>query len=169
MQPDQESGASTGHQSGTARWATGLVELVGGIAIFALMLLTVSDALLRSFANRPILGGNDLVQVILVLVVACAVPLCIVGGRAIAIEFLVVRLPVRLERMIGRAMSVIASVSLGYLAWRCWVNAGEAARFGETTMLLQVPFGPFYLALAISFAVSAALFAYFAFRGKPAS
>lgn len=167
--PDLESGASTGHQSGAARWATGLVELVGGVAVFALMLLTVSDALLRSFANRPILGANDLVQVILVVVVACAVPLCIAGGRAIAIEFLVARLPIRAGTMIGRAMSVIAAVALGYLAWRCWVNSGEAARFGETTMLLQIPFGPFYLALAISFAVSAALFVYFALRGNPVS
>jgi TRAP-type C4-dicarboxylate transport system permease small subunit len=167
--PDHESGTDTGHQSGAARWATGLVELVGGIAIFLLMLMTVSDALLRSFANRPILGGNDLVQVMLVVVVACAVPLCIAGGRAIAIEFLVARLPSRIGGMIGRAMSTIAAVALGYLAWRCWVNAGEAARFGETTMLLQIPFGPFYLALAISFAVSAGLFAFFALSGKSAS
>lgn len=166
---DQESDPSTGHQSGTTRWATGLVELVGGFAVFTLMLLTVSDALLRSFANRPILGANDLVQVILVVVVACAVPLCIAGGRAIAIEFLVARLPIRIGKPVGQAMSVIAAVALGYLAWRCWVNAGEAARFGETTMLLQIPFGPFYLALAISFAVSAALFVYFALRGTPLS
>jgi hypothetical protein len=33
------------------------------LALIALMGLTVSDALLRSFANRPILGAGDLVQV----------------------------------------------------------------------------------------------------------
>lgn len=36
------------------RWAAQLLELLGGAALVALAVLTVSDALLRSFANRPI-------------------------------------------------------------------------------------------------------------------
>ena len=58
-----------------------------------------------------------------------------------------------------RASAAICAVASGYLAWRCYVNAGEAALFGETTMLLQIPYGPFYGALALSFALSALLFA----------
>ncbi len=135
------------------------LEVVGGLALAALLAITVADALLRSLLNRPILGGGDLVQVALVLVVASAVPLSIAAGRAIAIEMLVERLPAVLARPVRRASAAICAVASGYLAWRCYVNAGEAALFGETTMLLQIPYGPFYGALALSFALSALLFA----------
>lgn len=148
------------------RWAAGGVETLGGLALFALMTLTVSDALLRSLGNRPILGAGDLVQVLLALVVAAALPLCILAGRAIAIESLVQRLPETLSQAVRRLAHAIAAVALAVLAWRCWINAGEAAMFGETTMLLQIPYGPFYATLAVSSALSAAAFGAFALTRK---
>jgi TRAP-type C4-dicarboxylate transport system permease small subunit len=48
------------------------------------------------------------------------------------------------------------------------VNAGEAALFGETTMLLQIPYGLFYGALALSFALCALLFASDVLRARSA-
>jgi TRAP-type C4-dicarboxylate transport system permease small subunit len=144
------------------------LEVLGGLALAALLAITVADALMRSGLNRPILGGGDLVQVALVLVVASAVPLSIAAGRAIAIEMLVERLPPALGGVVRRAAAALCAVASGYLAWRCYVNAGEAALFGETTMLLQIPYGPFYGALALSFALSALLFASEVLRPGPA-
>lgn len=141
------------------RWAARLLELLGGAALVALAVLTVSDALLRSFANRPIRGANDMIQVLLVLVVAAAIPLCIHAGRAIAIDIITRRLPQGARRIVARLVNLICALVLALLAWRCAVNAREAALFGETTMLLQIPFGPFYWCLTVSFAVSALLFA----------
>jgi len=150
------------------RWACYVAEIVGGVALLALMGLTVSDALLRTFANRPILGGGDLVQVFLLVVVACSIPLCVASGRAIAIEIVVRLLPSLLRRTVERITSVISASILIYLAWRCHVNAGDAARFGETTMLLRIPFGPFYTVLALAFLLSAILFLVEALRGRAA-
>ncbi len=150
------------------RWTSYLVEVIGGIALIALMVLTVTDALMRSLANRPILGGGDLIQVILVVVVACAVPLCVAAGRAIAIEFFVNLLPTVRRNLMQRFTALISAIVLLYLAWRCYINAGEAAMFGETTMLLRIPFGPFYAVLAVAFLLSAIFFLHRALRpGKP--
>ena len=146
------------------RWSAAMVEGLGGVALLLLLVLTVSDALLRSLANRPILGAGDLVQVLLALVVAASLPLCVLAGRAIAIDSLVTRLPGRWADAVTRLAHLIAAMALAVLAWRCWINAGEAALFGETTMLRQIPFGPFYTALAVSSALSALAFAGFALR-----
>jgi len=146
-------------RSAPLRWAEAGLDIVGGLALVVLLAITVSDALMRSLLNRPILGGGDLVQVALVMVVAAAVPLSIASGRAIAIEMLVDRLPPAAAVWLRRGSAAICAVASGYLAWRCYVNAGEAAMFGETTMLLRIPYGPFYGALAISFAISALVFA----------
>ena len=150
------------------RWACHFAEIVGGVALIALMGLTVSDALLRTFANRPILGSGDLVQVFLLVVVACSIPLCVAAGRAIAIEIVVNLLPGLLRRSVERMTSLLSATILLYLAWRCHVNAADAARFGETTMLLRIPFGPFYTVLAVAFLLSAVLFLLDALRGRTA-
>ncbi len=141
-----------------------LLELFGGGALLLLMGLTVSDALLRSLANRPILGGSDLIQVTLSVVVACALPLCVAAGRAIAIDMLVDRLPERARAIVARLVAVICSGVLLALSWRCAVNAGEAAMFGETTMLLRISYGPFYLALSVSTLLCALIFLFDALR-----
>lgn len=141
------------------KWLVSALQFLGGIALGALALLTVADALLRSFANRPILGGNDMVQVLLVLVVAASIPLCIHAGRAIAIEMILERLPAGPRVVITKMSDLLCATVLAVLSWRCAINASQAALFGETTMLLQIPFGPFYWCLAVSFALSALLFA----------
>jgi TRAP-type C4-dicarboxylate transport system permease small subunit len=135
-----------------------LIEFTGGLGILTLMLLTVSDALLRSFANRPLAGANDLTQVMLVVVVACALPLCVTSGRAITIDLFVNLMPKAVRSALHRLSALSGAAALGYLAWRCLLNAREAAFFGETTMLMQIPFGPFYLALAIGLALSSLQF-----------
>jgi TRAP-type C4-dicarboxylate transport system permease small subunit len=154
---------------GPVRWVVAALEILGGVGLFLLMMLTVSDALLRSFANRPILGAADTIQVLLVVVVACSIPLCIAGGRAIAIEFVVNLLAEGKRRMLLRLTSLMCAVVLAYLSWRCFVNAREAALFGETTMLLQIPFGPFYTVLSVAFGISSALFLLQAVRGRTLS
>lgn len=46
---------------------------------------------------------------------------------------------------------------LFYLAWRAFLNGQEAARFAETTLLLQLPLGPSYYAIAIGSGLAAVL------------
>ena len=144
------------------------LEVLGGLALAGLLAIIVSDALMRSLFNRPILGGGDLAQVALALVVAASVPLSIAAGRAIAIEIILDALPPAIGAALRRASAATCAIASGYLAWRCQVNAGEAALFGETTMLLQIPYGPFYGALALSFGLSTLLFAAEAVRPRSA-
>lgn len=164
--PGAADGAPGAPVPGFLRPFTLLAEIVGGVALILLMLVTVTDALMRSVLNRPVLGGSDLIQVMLVVVVACAIPICVAAGRAIAIEVLVRLLPDNAARSLHRVVAGAGAGALGYLALRCFVNGREAAMFGETTMLLQIPFGPFYLALALSFAVSAMLLVVEILRGE---
>ncbi|WP_106753462.1 TRAP transporter small permease [Pannonibacter carbonis] len=168
--PDAPSTPEPGHTASQTpaalAWPLLVLEVVGSLCLAALLTLTVSDALLRSLANRPVFGASDLIQVLLCLVVAASLPLCVAAGRAIAIDMLVERLPARLRKPLARLMAATSAGLLLLAAWRCFVNAGEAAQFGESTMLLRIGYGPFYLALAISFVFCALLFAAEALRRK---
>ncbi|WP_372424826.1 TRAP transporter small permease [Salinarimonas chemoclinalis] len=163
---DPVSDRPTGGGTRLERLAGAAIAVVGGVGVVALMLLTVADALLRSFANAPILGANDLTQVILAVVVAASVPLCVASDRAVAITALVDRMRPAAGGLVRRAAYAASASVLAYLAWRCFVNGGEAAMFGETTMLLRIPYGPFYYVLSAGFGVSAVLFAVGVLRGR---
>ncbi|WP_422037052.1 TRAP transporter small permease [Roseibium sp.] len=129
--------------------------VAGALLVFGLMGLSVADAFLRSVINSPIFGANDYAQIILSFVVAVSFPLCVLSGRLIAIDTLLRFFPARLQVFLDWASSLLGIAMLTYLAWRAFFNALEAASFGETTLLLQLPFAPSYYAVALGCGLSA--------------
>lgn len=136
------------HPAGWRKWIEVPLVFAGGILIFTLMGLSVMDALLRSFLNQPIFGANDYAQILLSFAVAISFPLCVLAGRLIAIDTIVLMFPVALQAILDWLVTVLGTSILAYLAWRAFLNARDAALFDESTMLLQLPFGPSYYAVA---------------------
>lgn len=156
--PDAHDGADSqpGHP-GWLRFVEAPLIACGALAIFAMMFLSVTDAVLRSFFDRPIFGANDYTQIILSIAVSISMPLCVLSGRVIAIDTLITRLPDSLYRIVAWVVTLAGVVMLGYLAWRAFLNGQEAARFAETTLLLQLPLGISYYAIAAGAALSCVL------------
>ncbi|QPC85356.1 TRAP transporter small permease subunit [Mesorhizobium sp. NBSH29] len=154
-----ETGTETAPDTGAVAGATLVIKrvlgLIGGCSLFAMMALSVYDALGRSLFNAPVFGANDVTQVLLVSTVAVAVPLCILAGQAIRIDILADMLAPRMRTIVERILGSTGAVMLLYLAWRCLLNGMEASSFGETTMLLRISHAPFYVALASGLALGA--------------
>ena len=142
---------------GLRRWLEAPLIAGGAVAVFAMMFLSVTDAMLRSLFDSPIFGANDYTQVILSIAVSISLPLCVLAGRVIAIDTLVALLPAGLQRPIALLVSLLGTVMMAYLGWRAWLNAREATRFGETTLLLQLPLDISYYAIAAGSALAAVL------------
>jgi len=157
--PQLESLAPNQKGSGWRTFIEVPLVISGALIIFALMGLSVSDALLRSFFNKPIFGANDYAQIFLSFAVAVSFPLCVLAGRLIAIDTIVLMLPKKIQMLLDWAVTTIGVMMLGYLAWRAYLNAVEAAMFAEATLLLQLPYGPSYYAVAFGCAMSAILLA----------
>jgi TRAP-type C4-dicarboxylate transport system permease small subunit len=66
-------------------------------------------------------------------------------------------MPARVQKTLDWLVTIMGVVILSYLAWRAFSNALEAAMFGESTLLLQLPFGPSYYAVAAGSGLSAVL------------
>ncbi len=158
MAPDEADEVGHPERPGGWRlWIEAPLVACGAVAVFGMMFLSVTDALLRSFFDRPIFGANDYTQIILSVAVSISLPLCVLAGRAIAIDTLVAMLPGPTKRLIGWAVSLLGAAMMGYLAWRAFLNGREAARFAETTLLLQLPLDISYYAIAAGSALSALL------------
>jgi TRAP-type C4-dicarboxylate transport system permease small subunit len=150
-------GAPAQHHAAWRRWVEVPLVICGAALIFILMGLSFSDALLRSLFNKPIFGANDYAQILLSFAVAISFPLCVLSGRLIAIDTITDMMPKKVRQPLDWLVTMIGVVILCYLAWRAFSNALEAATFGESTLLLQLPFGPSYYAVAAGSAASAML------------
>ncbi|MEM0946947.1 MAG: TRAP transporter small permease subunit [Pseudomonadota bacterium] len=133
-------------------WVAGLI---GGAAVLALMLLTLADAVMRTL-GRPILGANEITEVLLLVVVAAAIPISIVSGKAIAIEGPVARLPSRIAGVIVFLGMLLSAALMAFLAYHSFRTSADARDFGERSAILHIPHDVLYVALSVG-AGSAAL------------
>lgn len=135
-------------------WGAGLV---GGTAVLAMMVLTLGDAIMRAF-GRPILGANEMTEALLLIVVAAAIPVSILSGKAIAIEGLVNLLPRRLAWLIILVGTMVSGGLMAFLAYHSYLTAADARDFGERSAILHIPYDVLYIILSVGMACAAVAF-----------
>jgi TRAP-type C4-dicarboxylate transport system permease small subunit len=120
----------------------------GGAMLLGLMGLTVADVTLRYFFNAPLYGARDVAKLMLLVMVALSVAYSARTGGQVVIEFFSRRMGPRLA-VISEAGARLATLAmLAVLSRQLWISGGHAAAFGETSMALEIPYGPFYRFLA---------------------
>ncbi|MGD1887496.1 MAG: TRAP transporter small permease [Cohaesibacteraceae bacterium] len=135
------------------RVLTWITLILGGAALaFMTVYCAVNAAIMRKALNSPIIGAEDILIVALVAIVALSIPLGARTGAHIEIDFLESRMSAAFAKWSMIVVKCAGFVLLAIMAWRLWHSGGSAARFGETTQLLLIPYGPFYYLLAVSVA-----------------
>ena len=110
---------------------------VAGVFVAAMMLLTVADVLLRAFANRPISGSYELVELLLACSFFFALPAVFLRGENIVVDVVDGVAP-RAVPMLKRLAEVVAVVVLGVMAWQGWKAAAETLVFNDVTSDLSI-------------------------------
>ena len=128
--------------------ACAILALAAGAALLGLIGLTFVDVVLRYLFDAPILGGKDLLEMGMVLVISLAFPFTWRVGGHIVVD-LIPDYGLRLltlardlaVRLIGIAIFVL-------LAWRAWIEGDDSELFNRATNMIEIPFQPFYWVLA---------------------
>jgi TRAP-type C4-dicarboxylate transport system permease small subunit len=125
-----------------------VLNIIAGIAVTFMMLLTVTDVLLRA-GGHPIIGTFEIVALSLALVIGFAIPQVSLDRGHVAMDFLLVKLSQR-----GRDVMNTFTRLLGLTLFACigynLFNVG--ARFhasGEVTATIKIPFYPVAYGVAI--------------------
>jgi TRAP-type C4-dicarboxylate transport system permease small subunit len=121
----------------------------GGAVLAALMTVIIVDVVGRYVFNSPLYGSLDLAVVLLVLAVACAIGY---GGRTgahVTADMVTTLVGPRFEWLSGVGIKLLAAAVTAIWSWRLFVTGQTAARLGESTQLLNIPFSPIYQALAV--------------------
>ena len=128
--------------------ASGWLETLGAIALFAMMAVTFVDIAGRFLLNRPLAGSTDLVQVLLLLTAGCTLPAVTCRGEHLSIGLFDGARPTPLERARRAMVAVVLAVTFAALAVLLWRYAGETARNGDVIGYLRLPVAPFVYALS---------------------
>jgi TRAP-type C4-dicarboxylate transport system permease small subunit len=128
---------------------TGLA-LFGGVCLVAMMMLTVTDVVLRYVFSAPIRGALDLSKMLLLLTVFSAVPYCAQQRGHVAIDLFVVGLGARANGVIAAFVALPGVLILTILSWQSINAASLASMLGSATNLLLIPFAPFHWLIALS-------------------
>ena len=116
-------------------------QLCSGIAaafLAAMMLLTVTDVLLRAVCNCPIRGAYELVELLLCATFFVALPAVFLRGGHIMVDSLSRQTP-RLVPWLKRLADGITVAMLGLMAWQGGIAARDAWSFGDVTSDLSLP------------------------------
>ncbi len=141
-----------------ASWFNG----IAAAAVVGMMTLTCIDVLLRFF-RHPIPGTYEIVGMLSAIFVSFSLARTSVDRGHIAVDFLVQRLPRRMQHGIEATNACICALLFTVVCRQCVSYARDLKHSGEVSMTLQVPIYPFVFGIAIGCAMlSLVLYARFA-------
>lgn len=129
------------------------LAVFSGIILIALIGLTFSDVILRYIFSAPIFGARDLLEMGMVLVISLAFPFTWRAGGHIVVDLIPDYGLKVLTVARDVAVRLIGVVIFGLLAWRAWIRSGDAVLFNEATNMIELPFSPFFIILAVGAAL----------------
>lgn len=134
--------------AGTCGW-------LAAICVAGMMLVTVADVTLRTFANLPIRGTVEIVELLLTASFFLALPATFLREENIVVD-VVDRLagPATVGRL-KRIASLVAAVILSLLAWQGWIAAQDTLVFGDVTSDLAIPKIYYWIPVLVGFAGAA--------------
>ena len=116
-------------------------NVLGGVFLTLLMLLTVADVFLRS-SGKPIVGAFELVAFLGALVLGFSMPLTSWVRGHIYVDFLILKLPPS-SRKVFHLFTRFLGMGLFFLiGWNLIKMGTDLRRSGEVSLTLQMPFYP---------------------------
>ncbi len=125
---------------------------IGAGAIVCMMLVTCLDVVLRFF-RCPFPGTYEIVGMLGAVFVSFSLAQTSVEKGHIAVDFLVQKLPEKVQYAVEAANSLTCFVLFSIVSGQCFIYAMDLKKSGEVSMTLQMPVHPFVTGIAIGCAM----------------
>ena len=133
------------------RWeerADAVLGIAAAAILFALMLLSFADVVMRYLFNRPIRGGVEVAEMMLLVLIFAGLPLVSHADEHVTMDFIDKMLPRHAVEMLARAVHALNAAVMFFLTWQVWVKAGKIAAYGDVTDVIRIPVAPFVYFMA---------------------
>ncbi len=125
-----------------------LMQVIAGVALVFIMLLTVSDVTLRLFGH-PIVGTFEMVALGGAIVIGFAIPITSFLRGHIFVDFLIQKFPSPIKGTFNVVTRLLAMGLFVLIGYNLFLYAGELYRSGEVTLTRQLPFYPIAYGLGV--------------------
>jgi TRAP-type C4-dicarboxylate transport system permease small subunit len=125
------------------RRADAVLGVAASAILMGLMCLTFVDVVARYVFNRPLRGGFEVTELLLLTLIFAGLPLASRVDEHVTLDFVDMLLGPKARSHLRRLVDLVCGIILLALAWRVWVKAGKIGAYGDTTDVLRVPVTPF--------------------------
>jgi TRAP-type C4-dicarboxylate transport system permease small subunit len=116
-------------------------NVIAGISLTFLMLLTVADVILRSF-RRPVVGTYELVAFAGAVVIGFSVPLTSWVRGHIFVDFFILKFSQKGRNVFNFITRCFVIVLFFLIGWNLMKYGIDLQKSGEVSLTLQMPFYP---------------------------
>ncbi len=124
------------------------LNIIAGISLTFLMLLTVMDVILRTLRS-PIVGTYELVAFSGAVVIGFAVPLTSWVRGHIYVDFFILRFSQTVRNIFNTATRSLVIVLFFLIGWNLIKYGIDLQKSGEVSLTLQMPFYPIAYAVGV--------------------
>lgn len=139
------------------RLCLALAWLSGLIAAFV-MAVTFVGVVMRYGFRAPLMGGFEMIEIGMGLIVFTALPWMVRQGGNIRVTILSDMFPQWLSRTADFVGQITGAVLMAFIAWRVWLQGDRLLTYNEVTMELRVPKGLIAQCMSVLLAVTALAF-----------
>jgi TRAP-type transport system small permease protein len=138
-----QHGGSAGREHVWERRADAVLGMAASAILFCMMTLTFVDVVLRYIFNRPLRGGFEVTELMLLVLIFAGLPLVTHAGEHVTMDLIDRWLGARARNALTRLMEAVSAALMFALTWFMWIKATRVAGYGDTTDVLRIVVAPF--------------------------
>jgi TRAP-type C4-dicarboxylate transport system permease small subunit len=133
---------------GLLKFLCNAINVIAGVALTAMMLLTVIDVLLRA-TSFPFVGTFEIVSLLMGIVIAFGIPQVSLDKGHVYMEFLVERLSSRNRNLVNTFTRILCIVLFACVAYNMIKIGARFRASGEVSPTIKIPFYPLPYAVSV--------------------
>jgi TRAP-type C4-dicarboxylate transport system permease small subunit len=162
-----DHGVGPAHEHAWERRADAVLGIAASAILFCMMTLTFVDVVLRYVFNRPLRGGFEVTELMLLVLIFAGLPLVTHANEHVTMDLIDRFLGARARNLLGRLMEAVSAALMFALTWFMWIKAQRISGYGDTTDVLRIAVGPFVYFMVAMILLSGLIHLYRAFAAEP--
>lgn len=142
------------------RRADAVLGIAASAILMAMMCLTFIDVVARYVFNRPLRGGFEVTELLLLVLIFAGLPLVSHADEHVTMDLIDRLLGERTRDRLERVVHAVVAALMFFMSWQVWIKAERISAYGDTTDVLRILYGPFVYFMAVMIALSGLIHMY---------
>ncbi len=125
------------------RRADAVLGVAASAILMGMMCLTFVDVVARYVFNRPVRGGFEVTELLLLVRIFAGLPLVSHADEHVTMDFNDRLLRRGARRWLHRVVHVVVAALMFFMGWQVVIKAGRISAYGDATDVLRIVYGPF--------------------------